>query len=212
MYLIKLIINTLLTLLFYLNNKLTWIHKVINRISTGIYSRWINKRFNSEDVVWGYPINVTKGERHISIGKNSHFGKFAVVTAYDYHKGSEKSYAPQITIGQNCDFGDYLHLTGINSITIGDNVLTGRWVTISDNSHGKTDKDSLLQMPKTRQLVSKGPIVIGNNVWIGDKATILSGVTIGDGAVIGANSVVTKDVPPFCVMGGNPAKIIKYNN
>lgn len=212
MYLIKLTINTLLTLIYHLDNKLVWLHKVINRIATGIYSRWINKRFNCEDVVWGYPINVTKGEKYIKIGKNSHFGKFAVITAHDYHEGSEKSYTPQITIGKNCDFGDYLHLTGINSITIGNNVLTGRWVTISDNSHGYTDKDTLLQKPKTRQLASKGPILIGNNVWIGDKATILAGVTIGDGVVVGANSVVTKDVPPFCVIGGNPAKNIKTYN
>ena len=51
-------------------------------------------------------------------------------------------------------------------------------------------------------------VVIGENVWIGDKATILPGVSIGDGAVIGANAVVTKDVPPYSVVVGNPAKII----
>ncbi len=57
--------------------------------------------------------------------------------------------------------------------------------------------------------VSKGDVVIGNDVWIGAEAMILSGVTIGDGAVIGARSVVTKDVPPYAIVGGNPARVIR---
>jgi len=56
---------------------------------------------------------------------------------------------------------------------------------------------------------SKGDVVIGNDVWIGAEAMILSGVTIGDGAVIGARSVVTKDVPPYAIVGGNPARLIR---
>ena len=57
---------------------------------------------------------------------------------------------------------------------------------------------------------SNGDIIIGNDVWIGEDATIMSGVTIGDGAVIGAKSVVSKDVPPYAVVVGNPAKVVKY--
>lgn len=92
---------------------------------------------------------------------------------------------------------------------IGEFCLTGKWVTITDNSHGETDYDSLLLPPKQRKITTKGPVVIGRNVWIGDKATILPGVTIGDGAVIAASAVVTKVVPAYSVVGGNPAKIIK---
>ena len=58
--------------------------------------------------------------------------------------------------------------------------------------------------------MSKGDVIIGKNVWIGDKVTILPNVKIGDGVVIGANSVVTKDIPPCSVVAGNPAKIIKH--
>jgi acetyltransferase-like isoleucine patch superfamily enzyme len=97
----------------------------------------------------------------------------------------------------------------VNKIIIGNNLLTGKWVTITDNAHGTTDKEALLSPPIERLLSSKGPVIIGNNVWIGDKATILPGVTIGDGAIIGANAVVTKDVPPYSVVVGNPARIIK---
>jgi len=57
---------------------------------------------------------------------------------------------------------------------------------------------------------TNGNVVVGNDVWIGDGATILSGVSIGDGAVIAAKSVVTKDVPPYAIVGGNPAKLIRY--
>lgn len=111
-------------------------------------------------------------------------------------------------IGSHCSFGAYNHITCANRVIIGDNCLTGKWVTITDNSHGETDSDSLHLSPTKRPITSKGPVVIGNNVWIGDKATILPGVTIGDGAVIAANAVVTKDVPKYSVVGGNPARIL----
>jgi virginiamycin A acetyltransferase len=56
---------------------------------------------------------------------------------------------------------------------------------------------------------NRGDIVVGNDVWLGYKSVVMSGVTIGDGAIIGAYSVVTKDVPPYAIVGGNPAKIIR---
>ena len=116
---------------------------------------------------------------------------------------------PYLKIEDNCNFGAYNHITCANKVVIGEYCLTGKWVTITDNSHGETDYDSLLLPPKQRDITTKGPVVIGKNVWIGDKATILPGVTIGDGAVIAASAVVTKDVPAYSVVGGNPAKIMK---
>jgi virginiamycin A acetyltransferase len=64
--------------------------------------------------------------------------------------------------------------------------------------------------PKERDVVSKGPICIGNDVWIGTRAVIVSGVTIGDGAVVGAGSVVTSDIPPYAVVAGSPARVVRF--
>lgn len=106
------------------------------------------------------------------------------------------------------DLGEDTFITASNRIVIGRNSLFGRMVTVTDNSHGTTSIEDLSKAPHLRMVISKGEVVVGENVWIGDKATILPGVHIGNGAVVGANAVVTKDVPPFCVVGGIPAKIL----
>ena len=142
------------------------------------------------------------GHRHISVGDDTIFLPHLFLTSW----GGDSA---KISIGSHCSFGAYCHISAYTGITIGDNVLIGKWVSIVDNDHGKTDRETLELPPLRRDLVSKGPIVIGNNVWIGDKVTILSGVTIGDNSVIAANSVVTKDVPAYCVAAGNPCRVVK---
>lgn len=153
----------------------------------------------------------TFGEDCIVIGDKTRIERGCVITAWK-RTPDGGAHTPFIQIGKECCFGEFNHITSTNKISIGDNILTGRWVTISDNNHGDISYETLHTAPCARPVVSKGPVIIGNNVWIGDKATVLSGVTIGDGAVIGANSVVTKDVPAYCVVAGNPAKIIKRVN
>ena len=90
-------------------------------------------------------------------------------------------------------------------ISIGDNCAIARDCMIRD-----TDSHSILDSNHKPQTYKK-PIIIGNHVWIGASAIILKGVTIGDGAIIAAGSVVTKDIPSRCLVGGNPARIIKEN-
>lgn len=156
-----------------------------------------------------------RGEQYMSFGNKVHFTHSSFLTAWDSFtyvvegKEEKQTFSPRIEIGDNCNFGEYLHITAINKIVIGSGCLTGKWVTITDNSHGQFVKEQLEMRPIQRPLYSKGPVIIGQNVWIGDKVTILPGVTIGDGAVIAANAVVTKDVPPYSMAGGNPARIIK---
>ncbi|MGY0614891.1 sugar O-acetyltransferase [Vibrio sp. FJH11] len=106
-----------------------------------------------------------------------------------------------ITIGKNvfinsgCCFQDH------GGITLGDGALVGHNVVLATLNH---DLD-----PRKRGTTIPAPIVIGNDVWIGANATILQGVTIGDGSVVAAGAVVSKDVPPNTVVGGVPAKVIK---
>jgi len=91
--------------------------------------------------------------------------------------------------------------------------ITGKYCSIGKNCtfvFAGHSMDTITTYPGPKECLSKGDIIIGNDVWIGTDVTILAGVKIHDGAVVGARSVVTKDVPPYAVVGGNPAKIIKY--
>ncbi|MBD5331350.1 MAG: acyltransferase [Bacteroides sp.] len=180
---------------------------LIKRIRIKLYSSFYSYIFHTEKLSICYPINRIKGEQYFLVGKNCSFGIYTVLTAWD--KYDAHIFHPSVKIGNNCSFGDFLHLTCCNSISIGNNVLTGRWVTITDNSHGYTDYQSLRISPIHRKLISPGAIQIGDNVWIGDKVTILPNVEIGEGCIIGANAVVTNNIPPYSVVGGNPAKVIK---
>ena len=116
-----------------------------------------------------------------------------------------------IIIGKNCHFGVQNHITCINKISIGDNLLTGKWVTITDNSHGDSSLECLKENPIKRPIISKGPVIIGNNVWIGGNVCIMPGVTIGDNVTIGGGAVVTKDIPSNVTAFGNPCKVYKVN-
>lgn len=149
-------------------------------------------------------VEFATGHRHIKVGSETVFLPHLFLTAWGVEDDTVK-----LSIGSHCSIGAYCHISAYNHISIGNYVLIGKWVSIVDNDHGKTDKDNLCMPPLERSLSSKGPIVIGDNVWIGDKATILSGVTIGESAVIAANAVVTKDVPAYSVVAGNPAKTVK---
>lgn len=198
----KIVVNLTFLLFGHLN-----LSNIFNKWVNRIYSLWMCHKFKCDNVFFKRKINLAIGCQYFKIDSGTSFGKLAVLTAWNKYENID--YNPEITIGSKCSFGDYVHITCINKIKIGNNLLTGRWVTISDNNHGETDLDTLKIAPIKRILTSKGPIIIGDNVWIGDKATILSGVTIGNGAIIAANSVITKDVPPYSIAVGNPSKIIR---
>ncbi|MFZ0597968.1 MAG: DapH/DapD/GlmU-related protein, partial [Flavobacterium sp.] len=116
-----------------------------------------------------------------------------------------------IKIGENVQINDYVHIGAVGSITIGNNVLMASKIYISDHNHGSYDdisSDHPMSIPIERQSICK-PVIIDDNVWIGESVCILPGVTIGKGCVIGALSVVTKDIPDYSIAAGNPAKVVK---
>jgi acetyltransferase-like isoleucine patch superfamily enzyme len=111
-----------------------------------------------------------------------------------------------IKIGNNCSVGAYNILDGSGGLEIGDEVRIGPLVCIYSANHNFQDLDQ----PIYKQGLSLSKVIIKNNVWIGANATILAGVTIDSGSVIAAGSIVTKNVQSNVVVGGNPAKILKY--
>lgn len=115
-----------------------------------------------------------------------------------------------LVIGKNCKVNDRVHISAHESVVIGDNVLMASNIFISDNSHGSyCDCPSLPDTPPDDRMVVTKPVHIGNNVWIGEGAAVLPGVTLGSGVIVGANSVVTRDVPDNTIVAGAPARPIK---
>lgn len=116
------------------------------------------------------------------------------------------TYAGRISIGKDCHITNRNILNGDGGITIGDYFLMGYEGIILTSMHNYAD----LTIPIKKQGSTKGPVIIGNDVWVGTRVIIMPGVTIGDGAIIGSGAVVTKDVAPYTIVGGVPAKVIGH--
>ena len=169
------------------------------------YKRFELKNSHSSLVI-SYPTHIDGG-KYICCGKNVFLGPGGILSAWSNYQGV--NYSPEIRIGDNVTIGNGYHISSACRISIGNNVLMGKYITIVDNSHGKTTREVMDISPIKRELLILGEVVIDDNVWIADKVTISKGVKIGRGAIIGANSVVTADVPPYSVVVGSPAKVIK---
>ena len=116
-----------------------------------------------------------------------------------------------VSIGNNCHFQNDSKLFGCGGgIEIGEGTIFSHEIQVFARNH-YYDGDDLKLLPYDERFSCK-KVVIGKYVWVGARSTIMAGVTIGDGAVIAAGSVVTKDVPSCAVVGGNPAKVLKYRN
>lgn len=157
-----------------------------------------------------HPNSVILNSQYISVGHNFRASWNLRIEAIDQYKGQK--FSPQLKIGNNVSFNTDVHIGCIQHVQIGDNCLLASRIFISDHEHGDTSFDSLLLAPAKRPLKSKGPVIIGDNCWIGEGVAILSGVTIGRNSIIATNSVVTKDIPEFCIAAGIPARVIKNIN
>lgn len=142
-----------------------------------------------------------------------HFGKGVGIGKHTYFLPCTRfagiSYTPQIIIGDYCSIGIRNSFAAIDKVQIGNNVLFAGYVHITDHSHGYED----INLPvKKQKLISKGPVIIEDDCWLGFGCEILSGVHIGKHSIVAARAVVTKDVPDYSIVAGNPAKIIKKYN
>jgi len=148
-----------------------------------------------------------RGKRNVKFGVNFNCGRNVRIETNPNQNNIT------LFIGDNVEFNDRVHVTAFSSVTIGNNVLLASNVYISDTIHGSYLGNNLdsspLVSPNLRRLSFKN-VFISDNVWIGECVSILPGVKIGKGAIIGSNSVVTKDIPDYSIAVGIPAKVIKF--
>lgn len=182
--------------------------KYILTIGSYIRGFYFSRRMTKAgDNIKIYKLKSFRGIDCFSMGSSVIINEDCELQAWKQYR--KQNFQPEVRIGNNVCLGFKNHITAINRIEIGDGLLTGQNVLISDNSHGFFNAKSLQLPPIERSLYSKGPVIIGKNVWIGDNVCILSGVTIGDNTVIGANSIVNKDIPANCLAAGIPASIVR---
>ena len=146
------------------------------------------------------------GGKHIKIGDNFVAGPNLRIECLDNFLGVK--YQPCLEIGNDVIINHRCHIGVINHIRIGNHVLIGSNVLITDHSHGMS-KDVIDVPVFERPLESKGSVIIKDNVWLGDNVSIMPGVNIGKCSIVGANSVITHDIPDYCVAVGSPARVIK---
>ncbi|WP_018668547.1 sugar O-acetyltransferase [Bacteroides gallinarum] len=111
-------------------------------------------------------------------------------------------FGKNIEVGNNVFINACCHFQDHGGVTLGDGCQIGHNVVFATLNHGLA--------PEHRHTTYPAPIVLGKNVWVGSNSTILQGVTVGDNAVVAAGAVITKDVPANAIVGGVPAKVIKY--
>lgn len=163
-----------------------------NKLGSCKNNLWIQKH-----VIFNHPECLHLGN-NVGIADNVFFGPIVEYAGIPYN--------PEIRIGDGTWIGKNCSIASIDRVQIGKNVLFAGQVHITDHSHGYED----INIPVAQQpLLSKGPVIIDDYCWLGFACEILSGVHIGQHCVIGARAVVTKDVPDYCVVAGNPARVIK---
>jgi len=188
------------------------IHLLLNAINDAERVARCNKQVTNNGAKF-YPEakvdNMSANAGNIIIGHNTHVrGELSTF-----------KYGGKIAIGENCYIGELSKIRSGENIVIGNNVLISHNVNIADTSAHETDHleraQAYIDLLKNGHPINKGSVqtaevIIGDYVWINFNSIILRGVTIGEGSIIAAGSIVTKDVPPFVLVGGIPAKVIRH--
>ena len=193
-----------LSCIFYPPKMLVHLNHLYNRL----YTERMKKVFASVgDNAYIMSNIYVRGGQKIIIGNNFYCYWGVRIETYSCHNGMK--FNPQIIIGNNVSINPDCHIGAINRIEIHDGVLMASRVFITDHFHGKINREELLVSPQKRILFAKGTVIIKKNAWLGEGVAVMPGVTIGENSVIGANAVVTKDIPDNSIAVGIPAKVIK---
>lgn len=175
------------------------IHIRLRRIVFFIRYKWRFCKVGADTIVLG-PVRIDGG-KSICIGKQVTIQQ----RTWLYSVGIENKIS-SLEIGNGCAIGYNNHITAVRKVRIGNHVLTANNVYISDNYHEYKD----ISIPIMYQPIRfNNEIAIGDGTWIGENVCVL-GVSVGKNCVIGANAVVTSDIPDYCIAVGVPAKIIRH--
>ena len=178
--------------------------KIHNKFRQAYYKNRLGGHNNNFYISGGVIVNNPKCiflGKGVGIGANTFLGPVVEYAGIPYN--------PKITVGEGTWIGKNCSIAAIDSVEIGKHVLFAGYVHITDHSHGYED---ITRPIAPQQLISKGPVVIEDDCWLGFSCEILSGVHIGKHSIVAARAVVTKDVPPYSIVAGNPAKIVKRYN
>jgi acetyltransferase-like isoleucine patch superfamily enzyme len=151
-----------------------------------------------------FPVTSLYGERYMRLGTGTIIGPHVTLSA-GIAPSHELATETAVSIGDRCLIGRGSGIVAHESIEIGDDVFTGHHIYITDANHGYEDPD----LPVGRQFGKAKPVRIGSGSWIGHGAIVLPGARIGEHVVVGAGSVVTGDLPDYCVAVGSPARVIR---
>jgi lipopolysaccharide O-acetyltransferase len=187
---------------------LLFVCQVINGIWRMTWNRALARRLGTRNLKIFQGAYI-QGIEYITIGDNFFAGQGFWLEAIS--QSNEQRLSPKIVIGKDVKMSFWNHIAAIESIQIGDNVMMGSKILITDHNHGSYGPDihdAPDSIPINRALVG-GPVVIGDNVWIGDGVVVTPNSTIGSGCVIGANSVVRGVIPPNTIAVGCPARPVK---
>lgn len=158
-----------------------------------------------------FPLDL-RGGVFVDWGKSLTTGRYCRIEAFSSGVDKKK----RIVFGDNVQINDYVHISAIEHVSIGNSVLIASHVYISDNSHGsykgdEHDSDPRIEPAKRSYFIS--PVNIGDNTWIGEGVIILPGANIGKGCVVGAHTVVKSGrYPDYSIIVGSPARIVKRYN